>query len=107
MLIRPDQTSPSNCVPMWLSNQKPSRAALSDTSNPAPEKPLPRSDFSKPSGRARQSCERIPGILERNATMHVRDRIVVVTGAASGIGRALAQRFAEEDAKLVVCSDLN
>jgi NAD(P)-dependent dehydrogenase (short-subunit alcohol dehydrogenase family) len=30
-----------------------------------------------------------------------------VTGAASGIGRALAQRFAAEGAKLVVCSDRN
>ncbi|HLI66889.1 MAG TPA: SDR family oxidoreductase [Caulobacteraceae bacterium] len=40
--------------------------------------------------------------------MQVRDRIVVVTGAASGIGRALARRFAgEEGAKLVVCSDVN
>ena len=39
--------------------------------------------------------------------MQVRDRIVVVTGAASGIGRALAQRFAKEGAKLVVCSDIN
>jgi NAD(P)-dependent dehydrogenase (short-subunit alcohol dehydrogenase family) len=39
--------------------------------------------------------------------MHVADRIVVVTGAASGIGKALAQRFAKEGAKLVVCSDLN
>ena len=39
--------------------------------------------------------------------MLVKDRIVVVTGAASGIGRALARRFAQEGAKLVVCSDLN
>ena len=39
--------------------------------------------------------------------MQVKDRIVVVTGAASGIGRALAQRFAKEGAKLVVCSDIN
>jgi NAD(P)-dependent dehydrogenase (short-subunit alcohol dehydrogenase family) len=39
--------------------------------------------------------------------MLVKDRIVVVTGAASGIGRALAQRFAKEGARLVVCSDLN
>jgi NAD(P)-dependent dehydrogenase (short-subunit alcohol dehydrogenase family) len=37
--------------------------------------------------------------------MLVKDRIVVVTGAASGIGRALAQRFKQEGAKLVVCAD--
>jgi NAD(P)-dependent dehydrogenase (short-subunit alcohol dehydrogenase family) len=39
--------------------------------------------------------------------MQIKDKIVVVTGAASGIGRALAHRFAKEGAKLVVCSDLN
>ena len=39
--------------------------------------------------------------------MQVKDRIVVVTGAASGIGRALAQRFASEGARLVICSDRN
>jgi len=39
--------------------------------------------------------------------MQIRDRIVVVTGAASGIGRALAQRFAREGGRLVVCSDVN
>jgi NAD(P)-dependent dehydrogenase (short-subunit alcohol dehydrogenase family) len=39
--------------------------------------------------------------------MNISGRVVVVTGAASGIGRALARRFAKEDAKLVVCSDLN
>ena len=39
--------------------------------------------------------------------MLIKDRIAVVTGAASGIGRALALRFAREGAKLVVCSDLN
>ncbi len=39
--------------------------------------------------------------------MHIKDKIVVVTGAASGIGKALAQRFAHEGAKLVVCSDIN
>ena len=39
--------------------------------------------------------------------MRVRDRVVVVTGGASGIGRALALRFAEEGAAGVVVSDLN
>ena len=39
--------------------------------------------------------------------MQLKDKIVVVTGAASGIGRAMALRFAKEGARLVVCSDLN
>jgi NAD(P)-dependent dehydrogenase (short-subunit alcohol dehydrogenase family) len=39
--------------------------------------------------------------------MQIKDRIVVVTGAASGIGRALARRFAAEGARLVACSDIN
>ncbi len=39
--------------------------------------------------------------------MQIKDKIVVVTGAASGIGRALAQRFAKEGAKRVICADIN
>jgi NAD(P)-dependent dehydrogenase (short-subunit alcohol dehydrogenase family) len=39
--------------------------------------------------------------------MQVKDRIIVVTGAASGIGKAMAQRFHKEGAKLVVCADYN
>jgi NAD(P)-dependent dehydrogenase (short-subunit alcohol dehydrogenase family) len=34
-------------------------------------------------------------------------RIVVVTGAANGIGRAMARRFHAEGAKLVACADLD
>lgn len=37
--------------------------------------------------------------------MNVRDAVVVVTGAASGIGKALAQRFAVEGARAVVVVD--
>jgi NAD(P)-dependent dehydrogenase (short-subunit alcohol dehydrogenase family) len=37
--------------------------------------------------------------------MKLNDTIIVVTGAASGIGRAMAQRFAAEGARLVVCAD--
>ncbi len=39
--------------------------------------------------------------------MEIEGKLVVVTGAASGIGRALAVRFAEEGARHVVCADLD
>lgn len=39
--------------------------------------------------------------------MELKDKIIVVTGAASGIGRAMAIRFAAEGAKAVICADLN
>lgn len=39
--------------------------------------------------------------------MDIKNRIIVVTGAAGGIGRALALRFAEAGAKRVVCVDLD
>ncbi len=39
--------------------------------------------------------------------MELRDKIVVITGAASGIGRALAVRFQAEGAKQIVAVDLN
>lgn len=39
--------------------------------------------------------------------MNVRDKVAVVTGAASGIGRGIARRFAAEGAHGVVVADLN
>ena len=39
--------------------------------------------------------------------MEVRDKVVVVTGAANGIGRALAKRFSEEGAGKIIIADLD
>ncbi|MFM1895881.1 MAG: hypothetical protein RLZZ385_955 [Pseudomonadota bacterium] len=39
--------------------------------------------------------------------MQIKDKVVVVTGAASGIGKALCERFAAEGASAVVVSDID
>jgi NAD(P)-dependent dehydrogenase (short-subunit alcohol dehydrogenase family) len=39
--------------------------------------------------------------------MDLKDKVIVVTGAAGGIGRAMAHRFAAEGARAVACADLN
>lgn len=39
--------------------------------------------------------------------MEVKDKIIVITGGASGIGRAMARRFTDEGAAQVVIADLN
>ena len=39
--------------------------------------------------------------------MDLKDRVIVVTGAARGIGRALARRFVSEHPKAVVVADLD
>ncbi|MEO9467846.1 MAG: SDR family oxidoreductase [Parasphingorhabdus sp.] len=37
--------------------------------------------------------------------MDLKDKIIVITGAASGIGAAMARRFAQEGPKHIVCAD--
>ena len=39
--------------------------------------------------------------------MELKEKIIVVTGAAGGIGRAMALRFAQAGAKAVVCADID
>lgn len=39
--------------------------------------------------------------------MDIRDKTIVITGAASGIGRAMAKRFKDEGAKQLVIADMN
>ncbi|MDX1491486.1 MAG: SDR family oxidoreductase [Pseudohongiellaceae bacterium] len=39
--------------------------------------------------------------------MKIKDKVVVVTGGASGIGKSLCERFAKEGAKAIVVSDID
>ena len=39
--------------------------------------------------------------------MELKDKIIVITGAASGIGRAMALRFAQDGPRHIICADLD
>ncbi|HJO12854.1 MAG TPA: SDR family NAD(P)-dependent oxidoreductase, partial [Gammaproteobacteria bacterium] len=39
--------------------------------------------------------------------MQIKDKVVVVTGGASGIGKSLCERFAQEGARAVVVADID
>src|ERR1700749_3363293 len=43
---------------------------------------------------------------ERDVTMHIKNKVCVVTGAASGIGEAVTRAYAEAGARGVVLADL-
>ena len=41
------------------------------------------------------------------SSMQIKDKVIIVTGGANGIGRALCHKFADEQAKAVVVSDID
>ena len=48
-----------------------------------------------------------PGFAKKGIGMELNDKIIVITGAASGIGRAMALRFAAEKPQKIICTDID
>ena len=55
---------------------------------------------------------RVTGIMETpsptfSTGTRLKDKVCIITGSSSGLGRAIALAFAAQGARLVVCADLN
>src|SRR5215510_7615443 len=63
----------------------------------------------RPHPRSRQGRSRLPGVRpggSKETHMRLKDKVAIVTGAASGIGKDIAIVFAREGAKVAI-ADLN
>src|SRR4029453_16169383 len=69
-----------------------------------------RAHHRRPHPRARQGRSRLPGLSARRQArethMRLKDKVTIITGAASGIGKDIAIVFAREGAKVAI-ADLN
>src|SRR5690606_22905590 len=69
--------------------------------------PTTASDLQCTATRLASDCCGIPRAMEaEERRMRLKDKVAIVTGAASGMGAATARRFAEEGAKVVVADML-
>lgn len=54
---------------------------------------------------AKEQCYRVTGSIVGEEPVRLRDKVAIVTGAASGIGRGIARIFAQEGARVIVVTD--